>query len=136
MNEVLPVEERRVVKVLLNPSYGTLRSFSQDIALLKLDRPVVYGPHIQPVCLPSPTDDFTYLMATITGWGRLQFREDRPNVLQKVDVPIVSNTQCESMFEAQHTPEKVLPDMMCASTAEGTKDACQVPQLLCLFDVG
>ena len=96
------------------------------MALLKLSTPVVYAPHIQPICLPAPEDDFTYLAGTITGWGRLQFREDRPNVLQKADVPIIPNWQCENMFSLQKTQEKILPDMMCAVTADGSKDACQV----------
>ncbi|OQV25943.1 Methionine--tRNA ligase, mitochondrial [Hypsibius exemplaris] len=124
-NDILPVEERLVTKVILHPTYSSMRSFSQDIALLRLSAPVVYAPHIQPICLPAPDEEFTYLMTTITGWGRLQFREDRPSVLQKVDVPVISNWQCESMFTTQHTPESILPDMMCASTADGTKDACQ-----------
>jgi Trypsin len=125
-DEFLPTEERRLSKLILHPSYSSQRSFSQDVALLKLDKPVVYHPHIQPACLPSPGEDFTYLLGTITGWGRLQFREDRPNVLQKVQIPIITNRQCEEMFDAQHTPEKIIPDMICASSPNSTRDACQV----------
>lgn len=129
-SEVLPVEERRLVKVILYPEYGTVRTFSHDLALLKLDLPVVYVPQIQPICLPRPQTDFTGFLGTITGWGRLQFEEDRPPVLQNAQIPIIDNAKCERMFEIQRTPEKVTKQMMCASTVDGTKDACQVCQRL------
>jgi V8-like Glu-specific endopeptidase len=124
-NDILPVAERRLIKFILHPLYGSQRSFSHDVALLKLDFPVEYGPHIQPVCLPHPGDDFTGSLATITGWGRLEFREDRPAILQHVEVPIITNEKCEAMFQAQSTPEKIIPQMMCAGFEDGKKDACQ-----------
>lgn len=124
-NDILPVEERRLTKFILHPLYNSQRSFSHDVALLKLDFPVEYGPHIQPICLPRPGDDFTGVLATITGWGRLEFREDRPAILQHVEVPIMTNQKCEGMFEAQRTPEKIIPQMMCAGLENGRKDACQ-----------
>ncbi|XP_055354908.1 serine protease 33-like [Paramacrobiotus metropolitanus] len=124
-NDILPVEERRLIKFILHPLYNSQRSFSHDVALLKLDFPVEYAPHIQPVCLPRPGDDFTGILGTITGWGRLEFREDRPAILQHVEVPVMTNQQCEDMFTAQHTPEKIIPQMMCAGYDNGRKDACQ-----------
>jgi len=114
-----------VTKFVLHPLYNSLRSFSHDVSLLKLDFPVDYAPHIQPVCLPHPGDDFLGVLATVTGWGRLEFREDRPTLLQHVEIPLISNSKCESMFDTQRTPEKIIPQMMCAATEDGRKDACQ-----------
>jgi hypothetical protein len=91
-----------------------------------LDFPIEYQPHIQPVCLPHPGADFFGTLATITGWGRLEFREDRPTLLQHVEIPLISNEKCENMFGIQRTPEKIIPEMMCAATEDGRKDACQV----------
>lgn len=132
-NDILPVEERRLIKFILHPEYASLRSFSHDLALLKLDFPVVYGPHIQPICLPRPGDDFTGSLGTVTGWGRLQFKEDRPAILQHAEIPIIDNGKCERMFEIQRTPEKVIKQMMCASADDGAKDACQVCNMHYLY---
>ncbi|GAU91933.1 hypothetical protein RvY_04091 [Ramazzottius varieornatus] len=125
-NDILPVEERRITKFVLHPLYGSQRSFSHDVSLLRLDAPVAYAPHIQPVCLPEPTDNFEGKLATITGWGRLQFREERPSILQFADIPLIDNQRCEAMFDTQKTPERIMPQMICGTTEEGvSKDACQ-----------
>lgn len=57
------------------------------------------------------------------GWGRLGERKKSSNILQKVDVPIISNDDCKEMGYA---PEKITDNMICAGYKEGQQDACQV----------
>ena len=40
-----------------------------DIALLKLDKKVVYGINIVPICLPDPSEDFGGDNGWAIGWG-------------------------------------------------------------------
>ena len=46
-----------------------------DIALLKLSRPVQYKEHIIPVCLPKYKQTFEGKTATVVGWGRTKHGE-------------------------------------------------------------
>ena len=43
-------QHRNVKRMIKHPSYGRLNN---DIALIELDRPVMFNDHIQPVCLPD-----------------------------------------------------------------------------------
>lgn len=42
------------------------------MAVLRLDRPVHYMPHIAPICLPEKNDDFLGQYGWAAGWGALQ----------------------------------------------------------------
>lgn len=44
--------------------------FRYDIAVLRLNRPVVYRANILPICLPSADDDFIGDMGIVAGWGK------------------------------------------------------------------
>ena len=57
-------QHRRVAEVVLysgrfGRSRGPRASLKSDIALMKLDRPVIFTDFIQPIELPEPSDDFT-----------------------------------------------------------------------------
>lgn len=43
-----------------------------DVAVLRLDRPVHYMPHIAPICLPEKNEDFLGQYGWAAGWGALQ----------------------------------------------------------------
>lgn len=43
-----------------------------DVAVLRLDRPVHYMPHISPICLPDRNEDFLGQYGWAAGWGALQ----------------------------------------------------------------
>ena len=57
-------QRRRVAEVVLysgrfGRSRGPQASLHSDIALLKLDRPVIFTEFVRPIELPETTDDFT-----------------------------------------------------------------------------
>lgn len=41
-----------------------------DIAVLRLNRPVIYRDNILPICLPDPSDDFIGDIGIVAGWGK------------------------------------------------------------------
>ena len=69
-NERLPHEDFDVVSKVVHPHYKAA-DFQNDVALVKMDRDVVYKEHILPVCLPEQDATFVGELATVTGWGRL-----------------------------------------------------------------
>ena len=41
-----------------------------DIAVLRLNRPVIYRANILPICLPDPNDNFIGDVGIVAGWGK------------------------------------------------------------------
>lgn len=117
-----------------------------DIAIMKLVRPVKFGPWIQPVCLPNPGEIVPEGTPAIAhGWGnkegnvnfeRLCFTTMRkillengssPDVLQQVSLPVITTQSCAETFKKNGYPLVLNPEiMLCAGFPEGGKDTCQV----------
>eukprot|EP00094_Tigriopus_californicus_P006862 TCALIF_06611-PA protein Name:"Similar to Sb Serine proteinase stubble (Drosophila melanogaster)" AED:0.38 eAED:0.41 QI:0/0/0/1/0.5/0.6/5/0/353 len=91
--------------------FGGLCRF--DVAVLTLNRPANYAPHISPICLPEAgRDPEPGTTAYVAGWGAL-IPDDitgpliqilvpeikRPSVLQVVNVPVLENDRCESWHQ-------------------------------------
>lgn len=63
-------------------------------------------------------------MATVAGWGTLKEEGKSTCILQKVDVPVISNDECR---KTNYSAKMISDNMMCAGyPLEGKKDACQV----------
>ena len=73
------------------------------------------------VCLPRyvnvPSDG---TKCWITGWGRLASGGATPDILQQVQVPVVSRARCEKAY-----PRKIHDSMICAGLDQGGIDSCQ-----------
>ncbi|XP_034150112.1 transmembrane protease serine 6 isoform X2 [Esox lucius] len=113
-------ESIRVQQVFLHQYYDD-ETHDYDLALLRLERPAAPGTPAQPVCLPSPTHQHEpELLCWVTGWGTLKEGGSPSNVLQKVDVRLVSEQACVRSYGYMVTPR-----MLCAGYRSGEKDACQ-----------
>ncbi|KAF7651877.1 hypothetical protein LDENG_00104210 [Lucifuga dentata] len=123
LNQTSPTEEAvRVQRIHLHPYYDN-QSNDYDLALLKLDRPAppLLAGHARPTCLPPPTHQLEPgLVCWVTGWGALREGGRTSNMLQKVDVRLVSEEACVRSYG-----ELVTPRMLCAGYPGGGKDACQ-----------
>lgn len=71
-NETLPHQDRSLSRIVIHPDFNNLTLFN-DIALLKLDQPVLYANNVQPICLPKPEDRFFGQNCIATGWGQDAF---------------------------------------------------------------
>ncbi|VVC33685.1 Serine proteases, trypsin family, serine active site,Peptidase S1, PA clan,Serine proteases, trypsin [Cinara cedri] len=112
-----------VAKIYRHPDFK-LSTFDNDIAIVELrDVVSIENPWVRVACLPK-TAYSTYEgeKGTVIGWGRLGERKKSSNILQKVDVPIISNEDCKEMG---YLPEKITSNMICAGYKEGMSDACQ-----------
>ena len=67
-------EHVRVTEVIPNPKYGRPpRESSNDIMLLKLERPLTFNEAVSPVCLPTQFKPIASGRRCFsTGWGALQ----------------------------------------------------------------
>uniref|UniRef100_A0A336LLK6 Phenoloxidase-activating factor 2 n=1 Tax=Culicoides sonorensis TaxID=179676 RepID=A0A336LLK6_CULSO len=127
--EFYPFVERDVSSITIHPQYyaGTLEN---DIAILKLDRPVdlAQAPHIGIPCLPDTRNDFTGKRCWTTGWGKDAFGDfgKYQNILKEVDVPVISHGQCQAQLRQTRLgyTYNLNPGMLCAGGEEG-KDACK-----------
>ncbi|XP_037374001.1 chymotrypsinogen 2-like [Talpa occidentalis] len=107
------VQVLRIAQVFDHPSFNKHNS-SNDITLVKLATPARFSSIVSPVCLPSAQDSFTAgSLCVTTGWGRTHYQGTGSNVLQQATLPLLSNAECENIWE------KGFPDIMVCAGAKG-----------------
>ncbi|NP_001018482.1 uncharacterized protein LOC553673 precursor [Danio rerio] len=112
---------RTLTQIVIHPDYSTTTQ-NNDIALLRLSSSVTFTDYIRPVCLASADSVFAGgTKSWITGWDKHRSSDIQvTNVLQEVQLPVVSNTECNADYKGIITD-----NMICAGINEGGKDACQ-----------
>uniref|UniRef100_A0A182NIV2 Peptidase S1 domain-containing protein n=1 Tax=Anopheles dirus TaxID=7168 RepID=A0A182NIV2_9DIPT len=112
-----------IAEVISHPGYDSRNSHLNDIALLKLARPLEFGVSVYPVRLPQPLfeveDDLDDLGVTLIGWGLTATGGSAPTTLQRVDYYVVPNEECDSL----HT-STIYPSHICAAIPGGGKGQC------------
>ncbi|CAN9501536.1 unnamed protein product [Ophioblennius macclurei] len=114
---------RMIQKIFSHKDYDPLTN-ENDIALLKLGGPIVFGDTLKAVCIPNFGQFFgPDSEAWITGWGRLrQFDTTAPDLLNQAQVKIYTRETCNS----RHVLDGVVTEkMICAGKLEGGVDTCQ-----------
>jgi len=125
-----------VNEVYVHPEFESI-NFANDVALLLMDKPIVFGRRVSPVCLPGPpgtdTDVEFGKECVAVGWGRIV----RPKKCCS-DV-LYSRVQGEdsSYPESEHLREVIVPAtrckhdynddelQICGGYEAGGKDSCQ-----------
>ena len=108
--------------------HGDVRTLPKhDIAILELENPIDFDRHpkIRPLCLPDPRPKRDVKVNTdvfVAGWGKTNYHGLQATVLQKTNLKIVSNQDCQKAYNAKY-PDSILSEHLCAY-ADGT-DACQ-----------
>lgn len=94
-----------------------------DVSIIKLETPLELNSAVQTISLQSvgvPVPVGT--KATITGWGTTEWEGEESTILQKVEVPKVSEEECKEKYPFS----KITDRMTCYGWPEGGKDSCQV----------
>ncbi|XP_062707054.1 transmembrane protease serine 9 [Aedes albopictus] len=112
--------ERRVKRLVRHRGFDS-RTLYNDVAVLTMDQPVQFTKSVRPICLPTGGADSRGATATVIGWGSLQENGPQPSILQEVNLPIWSNTDCSRKYGAA-APGGIIESMLCAGQA--AKDSC------------
>jgi secreted trypsin-like serine protease len=121
-------QERVVARVYKHPQYN--RKFvDNDIALLKLDRPLILTSKVWPACLPDQDEELDAdTNATILGWGATRYlrnqdgkpQVERDDMLREASVPVVDFAECKQSYGDDLKTSNVI----CAGYKEGQIDSC------------
>lgn len=102
-----------VKKVIRHPHYSH-RTIDNDIALLKLIRPVKLNKYVQPACFPSE-DPPVGSQCYITGWGKTHHPGHMSTILQQGLLPVVSNEVCYEK-NRHRIPIRITVGMICGGS--------------------
>ncbi|XP_058453501.1 CLIP domain-containing serine protease B9-like isoform X1 [Malaya genurostris] len=112
----VPVEEK-----LPHPEYSELTKLN-DIALLRLNRDILYTDFIQPICLPladfrsSTAGDVNF----VTGFGRT-LKGSRSPIKQKLGIKVYDQDRCRAKFATKKAD--ITANQLCAG-GDFAKDSC------------
>uniref|UniRef100_A0A3B3SHS6 Peptidase S1 domain-containing protein n=1 Tax=Paramormyrops kingsleyae TaxID=1676925 RepID=A0A3B3SHS6_9TELE len=106
-------------RVILHPNYNS-SNMNFDVALLELSVPAPKSYTIQSICLPSAVHRFQKTdECYIGGWGSLREGGALTALLQKAQVGVIEQPDCQQVYGRGLTP-----NMMCAGFMEGGSDTC------------
>ncbi|KAB7500334.1 Trypsin-1 [Armadillidium nasatum] len=109
----------RVTSIISHEDYDSEKT-ENDIAVLKLEKPVEMNGVISPVCLPFKEEGMVKsgITGTVTGWGVTSSGGEDSKMLLEVNLPVLTTEDCQDMLGPY-----VTDNMIC--TYEEGKDACQ-----------
>ncbi|CAK1552927.1 unnamed protein product [Leptosia nina] len=107
-----------VERLVVHESYNS-GLISNDISLVKVTEDIEFTDRVQPILLPeSNTEANAELL--LTGWGRLSYPGNLPEVLQMINVTALSVDDCQSKFNGINP---VYDTQICSLTRAG-EGAC------------
>lgn len=97
-------------------------TFENDIAIIRLDRPVAVSRYTSPICLPA-TNVSPGSQVTIAGWGTIaETSRVHSNVLRQAIVNILPATNCRVYTDVHYDTNKQL----CAAALDWSRDTWYV----------
>lgn len=103
----------KVTQVVTHPNFNSVYSLINDVALIKLDKPLTFNRNIQPICLPSSSDirrDYGFVISV--GWNNMS------SILQES-----TQSQSQNCYKYQEYNEysqictKINKNSLCSSTS-------------------
>ncbi|KAJ8004050.1 hypothetical protein DPEC_G00154770 [Dallia pectoralis] len=112
-----------VAEVIMHKSYVP-ETADSDIALLRLQKPIVLTPFAVPVCLPTrfmaERELWSVNLHTVSGWGRRSENGPTSRVLRRLEVPRIRSQEC-----VEKSGVTLTANMFCAGYIEGRQDSCK-----------
>jgi len=100
-----------------------LNTLQNDIALMKLKRPILFNAHVSPICVPK--DDFTIgTTCYVTGWGLLGPLGSASDVLQETAIPLLDHGMCKHYYKLLGVTD-VTSGMRCAGALGQSQGTCK-----------
>ncbi|GFT08052.1 proclotting enzyme [Nephila pilipes] len=101
------------------------RTYKNDIAVLRLSRPIQFHDDISPVCLPFDSlynTNLTHKTSYVTGFGTTSFNGASSDVLMEASFDIQGQELCRKAYERELN---ITEEYLCAGMMDGSKDSCQ-----------
>ncbi|XP_053685368.1 transmembrane protease serine 9-like [Sabethes cyaneus] len=119
-----PVRDYNIECITTHPGY-TRRTYTDDIALIRLSEDVQCEDHIQPICLPHTTDLRSYQSSRyiIAGWGRTEMFGEPSKILLKATIPLANNAECEKWSRTNVTDKQLCAGMVGVDACAGDSGA-------------
>ncbi|XP_041785288.1 uncharacterized protein LOC121600615 [Anopheles merus] len=89
-------QQLRIVKVIRHQQHRFSAKY-YDVALMQLEKNITVHETVAPACLWLD-DEVRFPKLYAAGWGRTGFGEDKTNILLKVDLTPMNNTQCSKFY--------------------------------------
>ncbi|CAH0398414.1 unnamed protein product [Chilo suppressalis] len=115
----------RIAQSIIHPEYSRSLKYN-DIALLRLQKPVSVSSTLNPACLYTKDSD-PETPLTVTGWGKTSNTQNlKSNILLKATISAVNRERCGPHYSAwRKLPRGIVPEQICAVDPDGHSDACQ-----------
>ncbi len=108
-------QSRKVSRVVIHPNfdYWVLKN---DIAILFPTESFQLNDNAKLVALPQTFDEVSSgTNITVSGWGSLSSGGVSPNILQYVDIPVVSTAQCNASWSQESADwARIVDSQLCA----------------------
>ncbi|XP_055908440.1 trypsin-1 [Eupeodes corollae] len=111
--------QRAVTTIVKHRSFDP-DTYNNDIALLRLRKPIVFSKIMKPICLPRLNYDPAGRTGTVVGWGRTSEGGELPAIVNQVKVPILTITECRNQ---RYKSSRITSSMLCAGKSK--MDSCQ-----------
>ncbi|GIY81521.1 phenoloxidase-activating factor 1 [Caerostris extrusa] len=123
---ILPHEDFGVEEIMIHPGYR-FTNLHNDIAVVRLNRTVIFKPHIDTACLPQDDDDFIGQECVATGWGSDAYEEGQFSlIMREVYLLVIRNTECQDMLRRTRLGPRfrLYENFLCAGGQEKV-DSCK-----------
>ncbi|RZC40948.1 Trypsin domain containing protein [Asbolus verrucosus] len=118
----------KVSKLAYNEEYTPDYGYKNDVAVVELATPIIFGPDAQPVKLaPAFNSTPENSPALLSGWGLPYSGGSVMNHLQKVDIMVYSDEDCERIHAQTGPTDRHYH--ICAGVPGGGKGQCNVGSL-------
>nr|BAR45616.1 complement factor B-1 [Scolopendra japonica] len=137
----------KISTIKIHQEYDS-KSYGNDIALLKVDKSIVFDIYTSPICLPPSMNDIpeksemysSKSEAYVVGWGNTEVadlsssqKQKNSDILLQLKLPLHDDKICKQKvnFKASQAGKEIThyltpsPNSLCAGTGEGKQDACQ-----------
>ncbi|KAL0629406.1 Ovochymase-2 [Plecturocebus cupreus] len=126
LSQTEPGEQTLTIEtVIIHPHFSIKKPMDYDIALLKMAGAFQFGHFVGPICLLEPWEQFEAgFICTTAGWGRLTEDGVPSQVLQEVNLPILTQEECVEALLTLNRPISG-KTFLCTGFPDGGRDACQ-----------
>uniref|UniRef100_A0A182MD55 Peptidase S1 domain-containing protein n=1 Tax=Anopheles culicifacies TaxID=139723 RepID=A0A182MD55_9DIPT len=117
-SEAFPTQDIEIEEHIKHPSYREGSMLENDIGLAVLKENVIYSEHIRPLCLPNAQDVFEDQRCITTGWG-LDIRTRKlPAVMKRMELDVISRSECQDSYWLLDIPYRLHRSVMCAEATD------------------